>query len=162
MKKSINLKLQKILVLAPTAPFNFDTTFHKPDHFTSGDNLWQPGIRWQTWQWQGESLGLKFENKGSVSKPLVKISIYAPSKLFSNSQEFKNRFFYSLIDEVRYLYNFDLDLNKFYRLFKKDKKLGPVIKRMNGMRPGQPSSLYEYLIVGIVLQNASVRLKSDV
>ncbi|OGD90941.1 hypothetical protein A3D81_00410 [Candidatus Curtissbacteria bacterium RIFCSPHIGHO2_02_FULL_40_17] len=29
--------------ISPVAPFNFDATFHKPDHFTSVDNKWQPG-----------------------------------------------------------------------------------------------------------------------
>ena len=55
------MKLRKIAVLelAPTAPFQFDPTFHKPDHFTSGDNHWEPGVRWQTWRWAGECIGLK-------------------------------------------------------------------------------------------------------
>ena len=157
MSKTIKLKLRKTFFLKPTAPFSFDKTIHKPDHFTSGDNIWQPGIRWQTWRWRGVPLGLKIENSGSVNKPLVKIGIYTSPNLFLNSQEFKNRFFNDLIGEVSYFYNFNLDLKEFYRLFGKDRKLGRVIKRMRGMRPGQPSSLYEYLIVGIVLQNASVR-----
>lgn len=31
------------------------------------------------------------------------------------------------------------------------------IKNLYGMRPGHPSSLYEYLIIGVILQNASVK-----
>jgi 3-methyladenine DNA glycosylase/8-oxoguanine DNA glycosylase len=62
-----------------------------------------------------------------------------------------------LTDEVRYRYNLDLDLSGFYAKFYNDKLLGPAIKKMRGMRPGHPSSLYEYLIIGIVLQNATVR-----
>jgi hypothetical protein len=42
------LKLQKKIKVKPKAPFDFDTTFHKPDHFTSGDNLWEKGTKWQT------------------------------------------------------------------------------------------------------------------
>ena len=45
----------------------------------------------------------------------------------------------------------------FYKAFKNDKVLAPIIKKWKGMRPGHPSSLYEYLIIGIVLQNATVR-----
>ena len=33
----------------------------------------------------------------------------------------------------------------------------PIIEKLYGMRPGHPSSLYEYLIIGIVLQNATVK-----
>ncbi len=112
--------------------------------------MWQPGIRWQTWNWQGVPLGLKFINKGTVSKPLIEVRIYCQKKLSKS-------FIDSLIEEVKYLYNLELDLKDFYKSFKNDRLLGPVIKKWRGMRPGHPSSLYEYLIIGMVLQNASVR-----
>ncbi len=140
--------------MAPVAPFSFDPTFHKPDHFTSGDNLWQPGIRWQTWRWptglKGKPLGLKFINAGTIKKPKIKLEIYAdkkPGKEFSES----------LVGEICYRYNLDLDLAEFYNKLGQDKVLGPIIKKWQGMRPGHPSSLYEYLMIGIVLQNATVR-----
>lgn len=146
------MKIKKIkqAELRPTAPFNFDATFHKPAHFPSGDNYWQPGTRWQTWFWLGKQLGLKFVNHGTINKPKVKIDIYYQDKL---SDDFYN----SLIAEIRYRYNFDLDLTDFYRRFEKDQALNSAIKRLKGMRPGHQNSLYEYLIVGIVLQNATVK-----
>ncbi len=145
-----SLKLQKICRVKPTSPFAFDPTFHKPDHFTSGDNYWEPGVRWQTWNWRGKPLGIKFSNKRTISKPLVEIRIYAKEKL-------PGGFIAPLIEEIKYLYNFNLDLKEFYETFKKDAFLAPILKKWRGMRPGHPSSLYEYLIIGIVLQNASVR-----
>src|SRR5437588_11681965 len=64
------MKLEKIGMreILPTAPFDFDATFHKPDHFTSGDNYWEPGIRWQTWNWQGKQLGVKFVHHGAAEE----------------------------------------------------------------------------------------------
>lgn len=150
MAKLVKLTYKKVIEIKPTSPFAFDPTFHKPDHFTSGDNYWEPGIRWQTWNWQGVCLGLKFENKGSVGDPKIAVSIYSQKSL---TKEFID----SLIEEVKYSYNLNLDLTDFYRKFKEDKVLGSIIKRWEGMRPGHPSSLYEYLIIGIVLQNATVR-----
>ena len=150
IKKSVKLKLQKTLKIEPTKPFAFDSTFHKPDHFTSGDNYWEPGIRWQTWNWKGKCLGIKFSNKGATANPIVEIRIYAKERLSAN-------FVDALIEEIKYLYNFNLDLADFYQAFSKDKTLAPIFKKWRGMRPGHPSSLYEYLIIGIVLQNASVR-----
>jgi 3-methyladenine DNA glycosylase/8-oxoguanine DNA glycosylase len=146
------MKLKKIssIEIIPTAPFAFDSTFHKPDHFTSGDNYWQPGIRWQTWNWQGKQLGLKFINAGSTEQPKIIVEI--------NYQDIlEDRFIRSLMDEIRYRYNLDLDLSDFYAELANDRVLGPIIKRWRGMRPGHPNSLYEYLIIGIVLQNATVR-----
>lgn len=150
MKETIKLKLQKTVKIKPTKPFHFDSTFHKPDHFASSDNFWEPGIRWQTWNWKKMPIGLKFINKGNISNPLIEVKIYASRKLSKS-------FIDSLIEEIKYAYNLNLDLRDFYKSFKNDKLLGPIIKKWKGMRPGHPSSLYEYLIIGIVLQNASVR-----
>lgn len=146
------MKLRKIktIELHPTAPFKFDPTFHKPDHFTSGDNYWEPGIRWQTWTWQGECLGLRFQDRGTLRKPGLQVDIYSAHKVTDS-------FISSLIDEIEYRYNLRLDLSGFYKRFERDKVLGPILKRWQGMRPGHPSSLYEYLMIGIVLQNATVR-----
>ena len=150
MKKPIKLILQKTIRIKPTAPFAFDPTFHKPDHFTSGDNFWKPGIRWQAWNWRNTPLGLKFANKGTISRPFIEVKIYSKSKLSDD-------FIKTLIGEIRYRYNLDLDLRGFYKAFKNDKVLATIIKKWKGMRPGHPSSLYEYLIIGIVIQNATVR-----
>lgn len=146
------MKLKKIhtIEIKPTKPFLFDATFHKPDHFTSGDNDWEPGIRWQTWVWEDKQLGLKFINKGTVRRPKINIDVYFKGTLSSE-------FIDSLTDEIKYRFNLDLDLTDFYKSFEQDKILEPIVKKWHGMRPGHPSSLYEYLIVGIVLQNATVR-----
>jgi len=146
------MKLSKItsIEITLTAPFDFDSTFHKPDHFTSGDNLWEPGIRWQTWLGEDKPLGLKFQNRGTIEKPKVMVDVYSYSK-------FNDSFISSLKTELQYRYNLQLDLSEFYKQFQNDKILGPITRRWRGMRPGHPSSLYEYLIIGIVLQNATVR-----
>lgn len=146
----MKLKLVKTVEIIPSVPFDFDSTFHKPDHFTTGDNLYKTGIKWQTWMWQEKTLGLKFTNKGTRTKPKIEVSIYSSGKL-------DNNFLNSLVEEIKYRYNLDLDLTNFYKTFEKDKILSPIIKKWKGMRPGHPSSLYEYLLIGIVLQNATVR-----
>ena len=85
---------------------------------------------------------MKFSNKGTVNNPLVEIKIYAKDKLADN-------FISSFIEEIKYRYNFNLDLSEFYNTFKKDKFLSPILKKWRGMRPGNPNALYEDLIIGI-------------
>lgn len=143
------IKVRKFTI-TPTAPFGFDPTFHKPAHFPSGDNYWEPGVRWQTFLWQGEKLGVVFRNKGDRERPKIKVEFYSGGKFTEN-------FIKGFIEEVKYRYNLDLDLTDFYKHFSGDKIVGPVIKRIRGMRPGHQDSLYEYLIIGIVLQNCTVR-----
>jgi len=138
------------LILRPVSPFSFDPSMHKPDHFPSQDTKWEPNIRWQTMFWQGKLLGLKFENKGTVAKPKVKLTVFSDNEVDS---EFIDR----LTREIDYRYDFGADLSKFTRQFKKDKQLGPIIKKWSGMRIMSPQSLYEYLVIGIVLQNCTVR-----
>jgi 3-methyladenine DNA glycosylase/8-oxoguanine DNA glycosylase len=136
--------------IIPSAPFAFDPTFHKPDHFTSGDNLWEPGIRWQTLNWQGVPVGIKFASEGTVNEPKISMALFSEAQL-------PGGFIDSLTREIRYRYNLDLDLDDFYKGSQRDALLAPIIERLRGMRPGHSVSLYEYLIIGIVLQNAPVR-----
>ncbi len=146
----MRLSKTDVITITPTSPFNFDATFHKPDHFTSGDNIWQQGIRWQTWFWRDVPLGLKFINTGSINKPQVTVEVFSEPQLSESYTK-------SLKQEIIYRYNLNLDLKPFYKQFAKDKTLSPVIEKWKGMRPGHPSSLYEYLIIGIILQNATIK-----
>jgi len=110
----------------------------------------ESGQRRQTMLWRGERLGTIFENVGTSAKPKVKVSIFSKKKL---SPEFIT----SVKNEVIWRYSLDLDLSGFYRNVSKDTLLQPIIKKFRGLRPMHHGSLYEYLIIAIVLQNATVR-----
>lgn len=146
----MKLNQRLVEIIKPTAPFNFDATFFKPAHFPSGDNHWEPGARWQTFYWQNQNLGVVLRNNGTVDKPSLKVEIYSSKKLASD-------FVTGFLEEVKYRYNINFDLNDFYQQFSRDSFLGPAIKRLKGMRPGHQDSLYEYLIIGVVLQNCTVK-----
>jgi len=150
MSKPLVLEAKHVIELFPAVPFNFDATMHKPDHFPSADNEWEPGIRWQTMLWQNRPLGLKFEGQGAVDQPGITLSIWSKDELGQDLLD-------SLTDEINYRCNLQLDLTDFNRRFRDDPQLGPVIDKWRGMRPASYSSLYEYLIIAIVLQNATVR-----
>ena len=144
------LEFKHTVELFPKAPFNFDATMHKPDHFPSSDNEWEPGIRWQTMRWQDRPLGLTFENEGTVDRPRLVLSVYSQGDPGSN-------FLDGLVDEITYRYSLQMDLTEFNKRFENDPQLGPIVARWRGTRPLNCSSLYEYLIIAIVLQNATVR-----
>ncbi|RPI26812.1 MAG: hypothetical protein EHM70_18540 [Chloroflexota bacterium] len=48
-------------------------------------------------------------------------------------------------------------MTRFYQRFEADPELCPILAKWRGMRPLNYSSLYEYLMIAIVLQNATVR-----
>ena len=150
MHTPVSLNHKYIQEIVPTSPFNFDATFHKPDHFPSADNAWQPGQRWQTMVWQGQPLGLLFSDRGRVDNPLIELSIFTLTPV---DKPFLN----SVVKEVNYRYNLQLDLTEFNQLFLDDPLFGSIIRNWVGMRPIGNASLYEYLVITIVLQNATVR-----
>lgn len=63
---------------------------------------------------------------------------------------------FEIIKEVNWRYGFDEDISGFMK-FENDRFLKPVFKRLKGMRNNCTNSLYELLIISIVLQNATVR-----
>lgn len=140
------LNLVKTIDISVTKPFNFDATFHKPDHFPSSDNYWEPSVRWQTWLWESVPLGLKFVETSNK----VKVKIYAKESLEDVLIE-------SLSEEIIYKFNLELNLQDFYKVAGKDAILSSIIRKWQGLRPGHQGSLYEYLIIGTVLQNATVK-----
>lgn len=148
--KTMKLDTQTTIEIIPTSPFNFNATFYKPDHFTTGDHYWQKDCRWQTTRWQKVPLGLKFQNAGDTDNPAITTEIYSEKKL-------AKPFITKLKKELVYRYNLNLDLSNLYKLACSNDQLKKAVNNLRGMRPGHPSSLYEYLIIGIVLQNASVR-----
>ena len=148
--KTIELKNKTIIELKPKPPYNFDANFHKPSHFPSSDNIWESSKYWITMLWKGKELGLKFKDFGTVNKPKIKVNIYSQKELPKN-------FIKELIPEIRWRFNFDQDISEFCKKFKNNKILGPVIKKWKGMKPIAANSLYETLIIYLVLQNATVR-----
>jgi DNA-3-methyladenine glycosylase II len=150
MTRKLALNNKDSLVLEPKSPYNFDANFHKPSHFPSSDNEWQKGIYWTTMCWQGRRFGLKFENKGSINKPKIKLTVFSQKELSKDFLE-------SLIHEIRYRFNFDQNITEFCGKFKNDEILGPLMKKWKGMKPVAYNSLYEVLMVYLVLQNATVR-----
>jgi 3-methyladenine DNA glycosylase/8-oxoguanine DNA glycosylase len=101
-------------------------------------------------RWGEKELGLKIINRGSINKPSISLEIFTketPSDTYINS----------LTKEFIYRYNLKLDILDFYNSVKTIPILEEAINNLRGMRPGHPSSLYEYLMIGIALQNASVK-----
>lgn len=150
MKKAITLTQKWSTEVKPKPPFNFDGSIYHPAHFPTPTEEYQPGKWWQTMRFLGIPLGIKMENQGTTNKPKIKLTIYSQKPL---RKDFKER----LVEEIKYRFELNLDLSKFNQKFKNDKILGPVLKKWLGRRSKCGYSLYESLMIYIVLQNATVR-----
>lgn len=150
MGKIIKLNKKFSVTLKPISPYNFDATIHKPSHFPSSDNEWEKGKYWITIAWGGKYLGLKLEDRGTITKPKIKLTVYSKTAL---PEKYKK----TLIPEIEWRFNLKQDISEFDKKLKKDRFLAPLLKKWRGMKPVAANSLYETLIIYIVLQNATVR-----
>jgi len=149
-KKTVELNARFSVNVKPKAPFIFDATVHKPSYYPAPISDYEKGIYWQTMRSSGKPLGLKMTDKGSVDSPLVRLTFYSQKTLSKREQT-------DLVNEVRWRFDFDSDLTEFYESLKHDNLLGPLLVKWRGMRVSNDGSLYELLIVMILLQNATVR-----
>ncbi len=150
MPEIVNLENKTVIELEPKAPYNFNANFHKPSHFPSSDNSWEEDRFWTSMVWEKQELGLKFENRGTIDKPRVTLSIFSEDPL---SKELIN----GLIPEIRWRFDFDSDVTEFIHKFEHKSVLGPLIEKWRGMKPIAGVALYEMLIIFVLLQNATVR-----
>lgn len=146
----MNLKKVFSTTIKPIPPFNFDGTVYVPHHFPVPDFKWMPGKCWQTMNFHNKLLGIKMENKRTVSRPKIKLTVYSKKEL--NKKEVKN-----IIKELNWRYALNENISEFFRKFKNDKFLKPTFKKLKGMRINCANSLYELLIISILLQNATIR-----
>ena len=148
--KIMSLNKKTSTIIRPKAPFNFDGTVFVPQHFPTPDFEWKHGILWHSMNFNEKIFGLRMENKGTLLKPEIKLTIYSKQKISSDETT-------SILNELKWRYGFDEDLKDFLDKFKNDKFLKPIFKKWKGMRSSCMNSLYELLIISIVLQNATVR-----
>jgi len=147
MAKTVSLDENFSAEIKPKAPFNFNATVYKPSHFPTPDNYYQKGAYWQTMLFKGNVLGLKLINKGNIDNPLIKLVCFSETP-FKEKED--------LMKEIRWRFDLDSDILEFCEKFKHDNLLEPILRKWKGMKVSCAYSLYELLVITIVLQNAPV------
>ena len=150
MSEVMELSCRTETVLTPCSPFHFDGTFHSPSNFPSSDLQYQPGRFCQSVRWQGQVYGARFDNLGNVEEPAVRLTLFSAAPLSSAVQA-------ALTAELAFRYDLYVDLSPFYEGYAQDELLGPVLTRWRGARTNNNTSLYEFLVIATVLQNATLR-----
>jgi len=98
--------------------------------------------------YKGKVLGLKLINKGNVDNPLIELACFS-EKPFKEKED--------LVKEIRWRFDLNRDISEFCKKFEHDNLLEPVLRKWRGMRVSCAYSLYELLVITIVLQNAPVK-----
>jgi 3-methyladenine DNA glycosylase/8-oxoguanine DNA glycosylase len=134
----------------PTAPFHFDGTVHKPSHFPTGHQSHETGRYWQALRFRNRRLGLRLGNLGTPTRPRVEFALFAERPLPPTTVD-------AIVEEFCYRFDLRAPLAEFVSRFRGDPVLAPALRRLGGMRMSCAYSLYEYLVVAVVLQNTTVR-----
>ena len=150
VKKAVALNAKFMTEVKPKAPFNFDATVHKPSHFPAPIEHYLESIYWQTMRFGSKVLGLKMENKGTIENPAIRLTFFSEARLMKKETD-------TIVKEIQWRFDLDGDLSEFSDRVKHDNLLGPVLQKWQGMHVSCGNSLYELLVISIVLQNATVR-----
>lgn len=150
MNKEIQLKYKYSFKLYPTPPFNFEGTVHKPSHFPSSNVHYENMIFWQTITLNGKVYGIKIKGSKNTRDPIINGSIYSYKPISEDLVD-------QILNEIEYRLDLKADLSKFYQECGKYPILSLVIKKWRGMRVSVFESLYEFLVIATILQNATVR-----
>jgi DNA-3-methyladenine glycosylase II len=148
--RSRRFRKRTTLRIRPTVPFHFDGAFHKSSHFPAPLEIWEPGRRRQTIRVGAALYGVRIDDRGSIAEPGLRVSIYSDKQVRAAERESVRR-------EMVWRFDLDADLGEFARLAGKDRRFRPVFQRWRGKRDSCFNSLYELLVIGLLLQNATVR-----
>ena len=145
------MKLKKMFtkIIKPTPPFNFEASY-KPSHFETPLEFYEKGKYWFTLRFLNKTFGIKMWSIGPLNKPKVKIEVYSKSNLNKKEKE-------ELLKELNWRFCFDEDISDFMNLAKRDKILKKTLENVYGMRECSLSSIYELLVISLVLQNTNVK-----
>jgi len=146
----IKLVKSRQFVIKPTAPYNFDATLFKPSHYPDPLKVYEPGKYWFAMRFEDKIFGVKLVNCGSIDDPKVNLKLFYKERL--SSQKLK-----SLLDELKFRCEFDVDLSEFYDKFANDRVLSPFLRRWRGMHESHTLDLYGLLMICIFLQNTVIR-----
>jgi 3-methyladenine DNA glycosylase/8-oxoguanine DNA glycosylase len=136
--------------LFPTAPFDFESTVHKPSHFPGSNSLFENGCYWFTLRFEDAIFGIKLTNAGTIEQPKLDLAVYSASPI-SEAQLSR------IVSELEFRFDLNADLKAFYQDCEQDDLLKPALERWQGSRDSNINSLYEYLVIATVLQNTTVR-----
>ena len=137
--------------ICPRPPFSFLGTFVKPSHFPTKLVTFDGTNVFQCLRIGDKLYGVKmFDATKNKKRPVVRVAVYSKKCITSSEKE-------EIKKELTYRYNLEGNLSLFAKRFSSDPLFAGPLKRWRGMRPSNALSLYELLIITVVLQNTVVR-----
>lgn len=143
-----NIKLTKEceIELKTEAPFNFPDTIFKPSHYQSEIIKYVDNTLYQTMRVDGNLYGITLSELNDI----MLAKIFSVTDIDSETKQ-------KIKDELHIRYDLDGNISNFLNDYKDDSVLSGPIERRGGMHPSCSYSLYEFLMITVMLQNTTVR-----
>lgn len=136
--------------LSPRAPFHFDGTFRKPSHLPTTLYRWSPGVFYQTMRVGSKLVGVRIRDRGRRTAPRLGVAMFYSERLSAEDRR-------AVLNELVFRYALDADLSSFRTKTYRDEQFRTLFRRWMGTRASTPYSLYELLVIGLVLQNTQAK-----
>ena len=149
--KSLILKNKKLFKLEYKEPFSFEKTFYNPSRYESGLEYYNGNDFYMSLSFLDLVFGLKFYM--NTDSQLI-MELYSENKL-------SNRTTSAVVKEITFRFSLNMDYKSFHDNYSKDKFLSEVIKRNYGKHISSLYSLYENLIISVLLQNTTIKRTVD-
>ncbi|NQE46422.1 hypothetical protein C5S31_10410 [ANME-1 cluster archaeon GoMg2] len=143
------LSLRKTMNIKPQKPYNFRFTILKPSHFPANDVIFDHDNLWKAMIFNEQLVGVQIKSIGKFENPQLCISIYSANEMEKSIIE-------KIVSEWRFRCGVDMNISEFINCFEQDTHLQSSIHAFRGMRPCTTASLYEYIMIGILLQNTNI------
>lgn len=137
-------------IVRPVSPYDFGLSVRNLSYYPVPTNTWDNRALRFTIRWRGEPLGVRFTNRGSPTHPAIALAIFGRRKIDKDRA-------LEILRELSYRFEWDVDYRPFYQTVGNDSLLRPAVERLRGMRSFCAESLYELLMICILLQNANVK-----
>lgn len=133
--------------LKPKPPFNFDLlwkfyVWEKPSPEIYGDEIWKRALRLN-----GKLFPVKIKSVGTTEKPKIEVEIL--SEVDKAEAE-------KLKEKIKWICNFQMDLEELYSFMQKDKKLKDLKEKLYGLKPANYATVFEGIVKTIIQQQISL------
>lgn len=149
-KKPLSLDPVAEFALRPKGHADFRLTLWKPSHFPTRLEIHATGVSWRTFMVEARPCGVRIEDLGINWQ----VTVFAAESWSAQHTNILRR-------RLVAGYGLDEDATAFDERFADDAALAPAMRDLHGMRSSCPESVFELLILAVLLQNTMVRRSRD-
>jgi DNA-3-methyladenine glycosylase II len=137
------------LIIRPKAPFDFEKNAEMHSHFKNSlPELYEDGVYMRVLHAGNKPVLISITSKGTVAKPRLIVDTYPP---VSNKSEIG-----SLRSTLQSMFEPTYDFDRFYAIAKRDATMRTIVRKLRGLRPIRPPTIFESVIIAITEQQISL------